>query len=51
MSNPTEITVGHKNIGSKNVSHEFYLVGSRDRYPALKRLADANPNIFAVIFL
>ena len=50
MSNPTEITVGHKNIGSKNVSHEFYLVGSRDRYPALKRLADANPNIFAVIF-
>ena len=50
MSNPTEITVGNKNIGSKNVSHEFYLVGSRDRYPALKRLADANPNIFAVIF-
>ena len=50
MSNPTEITVGHKNIGSKNVSHEFYLVGSKDRYPALKRLADANPNIFAVIF-
>ncbi len=50
MSNPTEITVGHKNIGSKNVSHELYLVGSRDRYPALKRLADANPNIFAVIF-
>ena len=50
MSNPMEITVGHKNIGSKNVSHEFYLVGSRDRYPALKRLADANPNIFAVIF-
>ena len=50
MSNPTEITVGHRNIGSKNVSHEFYLVGSRDRYPALKRLADANPNIFAVIF-
>ena len=50
MSNPTEITVGHKNIGSKNVSHEFYLVGSRDRYPALKRLADANPNLFAVIF-
>ena len=50
MCNPTEITVGHRNIGSKNVSHEFYLVGSRDRYPALKRLADANPNIFAVIF-
>lgn len=50
MSSPIEITIGHKNIGSKNVSHEYYLVGSRDRYPALKRLADANPNIFAVVF-
>ena len=50
MFSPTEITVGHKNTGSKNVSHEFYIVASRDRYPALKRLADANPEIFAVIF-
>ena len=49
MFSPTEITVGHKNTGSKNVSHEFYMVASRDRYPALKRLADANPEIFAVI--
>ena len=46
MHNPIEITVGHKNVGSKNVSHEYYLVNSRDRYLALKRLADANPNIF-----
>ena len=50
MFSPTEITVGHKNTGSKNVSHEFYVVASRDRYSALKRLADANPEIFAVIF-
>ena len=50
MFSPTEITVGHKNTGSKNVSHEFYMVASRDKYPALKRLADANPEIFAVIF-
>ncbi|MGB0455657.1 MAG: DEAD/DEAH box helicase [Flavobacteriaceae bacterium] len=50
MLSPTEITVGHKNTGSKNVSHEYYLVGSRDRYAALKRLADANPSIFSVIF-
>ena len=50
MHNPQEITVGHKNEGSKNVSHEYYLVNSRDRYAALKRLADANPDIFSVIF-
>ncbi|WP_108802571.1 DEAD/DEAH box helicase [Aquimarina sp. Aq107] len=50
MHNPIEITVGHKNTGSKNVSHEYYVVSSRDRYAALKRLADANPDIFSVIF-
>ncbi|MEC8829784.1 MAG: DEAD/DEAH box helicase [Bacteroidota bacterium] len=50
MSSPIEIIIGNKNIGSKNVSHEYYMVGSRDRYQALKRLVDANPNIFAVVF-
>jgi len=50
MHTPQEITVGHKNEGSKNVSHEYFLVNSRDRYQALKRLADANPDIFSVIF-
>ncbi len=50
MHAPQEITVGHKNEGSKNVSHEYFLVNSRDRYQALKRLADANPDIFSVIF-
>ncbi|KZS41525.1 DEAD/DEAH box helicase [Aquimarina aggregata] len=50
MHDPVEITVGHKNTGSKNVSHEYYVVNSRDRYAALKRLADANPDIFSVVF-
>ncbi|QLC65439.1 DEAD/DEAH box helicase [Flavobacterium sp. LPB0248] len=50
MSDPLEITVGTKNSGSSTVSHEFYLVNARDRYEALKRLADANPDIFSVVF-
>lgn len=50
MSEPLEITVGTKNSGSSTVSHEFYLVNARDRYEALKRLADANPDIFSVVF-
>lgn len=50
MRKPLEITVGHKNSGSSTVSHEFYLVNARDRYEALKRLADANPDIFSVVF-
>lgn len=50
MHNPVEITVGNKNESTNQVSHEYYLVNSRDRYSALKRLADANPDIFSVIF-
>ena len=50
MHSPQEITVGNKNESTSNVSHEYYLVNSRDRYSALKRLADANPDIFSVIF-
>ena len=50
MHNPQEITVGAKNSGSATVSHEFYLVNARDRYEALKRLADCNPDIFSVVF-
>lgn len=50
MYKPQEITVGTKNEGSSQVSHEYYLVNSRDRYLALKRLADANPDIFSVVF-
>jgi ATP-dependent RNA helicase DeaD len=50
MTDPIEITVGAKNSGSATVSHEFYLVNARDRYEALKRLADANPDIFSVVF-
>jgi len=50
MFDPEEITVGAKNAGTATVSHEFYVVNARDRYEALKRLADANPDIFSVIF-
>ncbi|MDO5970092.1 DEAD/DEAH box helicase [Flavivirga aquimarina] len=50
MSNPQEITVGNKNESTTNVSHEYYLVNARDRYQALKRLSDANPDIFSVVF-
>ncbi len=50
MHKPKEITVGTKNAGATTVQHEYYVVGGRDRYPALKRLADANPGIFSVVF-
>lgn len=50
MSNPEEITIGKKNSGAENVKHLYYLVQARDRYLALKRIADVNPNIYSIIF-
>lgn len=50
MRKPQEITVGQKNVSTKNVSHEYFLVAARDRYGALKRLVDVHPEVYAVIF-
>lgn len=50
MHKPVEITIGQKNIGAENVQHEYFVVNAKDRYLALKRLADANPDIFSVVF-
>jgi ATP-dependent RNA helicase DeaD len=50
MTKPVEITSGQKNQGADSVSHEYYSVTERTRYPALKRIADINPDIYAIIF-
>jgi len=50
MSNPVEITVGQQNSGAENVRHVYYLVHARDRYLALKRVADINPDIYGIVF-
>ncbi len=50
MVKPDDITVGTKNEGSDNVQHFYYVVHEKDRYQALKRIADNNPNIHGIIF-
>lgn len=50
MNKPKEITIGTRNQASNNILHEYYVVNGRHRYEALKRLADANPDIFSVVF-
>lgn len=50
MSNPVEITVGNKNSGNANIEHQYYVVSARDKYLTLKRIADFNPDIFAIVF-
>lgn len=50
MHEPEEIVIGTRNEGAKNVRHVYYMVNARDKYLALKRIADDNPNIYAIIF-
>ena len=50
MKKPMEITVGARNTSAENVSHQYYVVHAKDRYLALKRIADFNPDIYAIIF-
>lgn len=50
MDNPLEVSIGHKNQTNENISHIYFSVQERDRYAALKRLIDFNPNIYGLIF-
>ncbi|WP_455628269.1 DEAD/DEAH box helicase [Parabacteroides chinchillae] len=50
MNNPKEIVIGRKNEGNKNIKHVYYMVHARDKYLALKRIADFYPNIYGIIF-
>jgi len=50
MTNPFELTVGNKNSGNVNIEHEYYVVRPREKYAALKRIVDYNPEIFGIIF-
>ena len=50
MKNPEEIVIGTRNEGAKNVRHIYYMVNARDKYLALKRIADNSPNIYAIVF-
>ncbi|MBD3247893.1 DEAD/DEAH box helicase [Candidatus Falkowbacteria bacterium] len=50
MHDIQEISIGEKNVGADNVSHEYYLIDHRDRFEALKRILDNNPDIYGIVF-
>jgi ATP-dependent RNA helicase DeaD len=50
MKSPKEIAVGKKNSTAENLSHVYYSVHEKNRYLALKRIIDFNPDIYGVIF-
>ena len=50
MDSPKEITIGRKNESTNTVKHVYYMVHAKDKYLALKRIADYYPNIYGIIF-
>ncbi|MBP3738428.1 MAG: DEAD/DEAH box helicase [Muribaculaceae bacterium] len=50
MHNPQEFVIGTRNEGSSNVRHIYYMVRASDKYLALKRIVDARPRIYGIIF-
>lgn len=50
MHDYQEFVIGNRNEGAANVRHIYYMVNARDKYLALKRIADDTPNIYAIVF-
>ncbi|MDC0204178.1 DEAD/DEAH box helicase [Flavobacteriales bacterium] len=50
MFNPKTIEISSRNEGPKNVEHHYYMVNARDRYKALRRICDVNPEIYGIVF-
>lgn len=50
MKDAKEISIGNKNVGAENVTHEYYVVQASDRFEALKRILDYIPGIYGILF-
>ena len=50
MTDPVELTVGKRNSTSARIDHESYMVRPGSEMIALRRLIDANPDIYGVVF-
>ncbi|HPF68499.1 MAG TPA: DEAD/DEAH box helicase [Flavobacteriales bacterium] len=50
MHGTEELQVGERNAAAAEIKHQYTVVHSRDRYGALKRFVDADPDLFAIVF-
>lgn len=50
MQTPERIETAGSQKGADNVLHYYYVVHAHDRYEALRRIADNNPQIYGLIF-
>ena len=50
MNDPHEITIGERNTLSELVEHHVLRVHTKDRYAGLRRVLDATPGMYGIIF-
>ena len=50
LTEPHEISIGERNRLSELVEHQVMLVHAKDRYAGLRRMLDASPGLYGIIF-
>ncbi len=50
MRDPEEVVIGTRNASAENVKHIVYTVHAKDKYLALKRIADFYPKVYGIVF-
>jgi ATP-dependent RNA helicase DeaD len=50
MHTPKKIVIGERNSGNENIRHIYFMVHAKDKYLALKRIADYYPDIYGIVF-
>ncbi|MCC6841121.1 MAG: DEAD/DEAH box helicase [Flavobacteriales bacterium] len=50
MREAEEVSVGGGNKANEAITHQYTVVMARDRYLALRRFVDADPEMFAIVF-
>lgn len=50
MDNPTEIKGAGAQTSNTNINHTYTTVRQQDKYRVLRRIIDANPDLYAIVF-
>ncbi len=50
MENPTEIKGAGAQTSNVNINHTYTTVRQQDKYRVLRRIVDANPELYAIVF-
>lgn len=50
MTNPEEIKGAGAQTSNVNINHTFTVVHQQDKYRVLRRIVDANPDLYAIVF-